>query len=64
MFAQMLQNPKVEVFAMSEFGAARFMAEAVEETDEAKAREAFEKMEKPMDENSVAMRLSKIRKAQ
>lgn len=63
MFAQMVENPKVEVYALSEFGAARFMAEAVPEEDEAKAREAFEKMGKPMDENSVAVKLDNIRKS-
>lgn len=64
MFEQMLANPKVEVFALNEFGACRFMAEAYEEEDEAVAKEAFEKMEKPYDEeNSVAVRLEKIQKA-
>ena len=63
MFAQIVKNPKVEVFALNEFGACRFMAEAYLEEDEAKAKEAFEKMEKPMDENSAAMRLEKIRRA-
>ena len=63
MFAQIEQNPKVEVFALNEFGACRFMAEAYSEEDEARVREAFEKMEKPMDENSAAIRLEKIRKA-
>ena len=64
MFGQMLANPKVEVYALNEFGACRFEAEAYEEEDEDIAREAFEKMEKPFDEeNSVAMRLEKIRKA-
>ena len=63
MFAQILNNPKVEVYAMSEFGAARFTAEAFEEEDEAVAKEAFEKMGKPFDENSVAVRLEKIRKS-
>lgn len=63
MFAQIVENPKVEVFAMSEFGVCRFMAEAVPEEDEAKAREAFEKMEKPMDENSVAVRFENIKRS-
>lgn len=63
MFAQILENPKVEVYALNEFGACRFMAEAYEEEDEAVAKKAFEKMEKPMDENSVAVRFEKIRKA-
>ncbi len=63
MFAQIEQNPKVEIFAMNDFGTCRFMAEAYLEKDEARAEEAFEKMEKPMDENSAAMRLEKIRRA-
>lgn len=63
MFAQIEQNSKVEIYAMNEFGACRFMAEAVVEEDDAKTKEAFEKMEKPMDENSVAIWFDKIRKA-
>ncbi|MBR3319124.1 pyridoxamine 5'-phosphate oxidase family protein [Candidatus Saccharibacteria bacterium] len=63
MFAQIEQNPKVEVFALNEFGACRFMAEAFAEDDAIKTKEAFEKMEKPMDDNSVAVRFEKIRKA-
>ncbi len=63
MFAQIKLNPKVEVFALNEFGACRFMAEAIEEEDEVKAREAFKKMGKPMDENSVALRFERIKKA-
>ncbi|MBQ3275275.1 pyridoxamine 5'-phosphate oxidase family protein [Candidatus Saccharibacteria bacterium] len=63
-FSQILQNPKVEIFAMSEFGTCRFTAEAFEEPDEKKAEEAFEKMEKPFDpETNVAIRLEKIKKA-
>ena len=62
MFAQILENPKVEVYALNEFGACRFMAEAYEEEDEDVTKEAFEKMGKPMDENSVAVRFEKIRK--
>ena len=64
MFAQIVENPKVEVYALSEFGACRFTAEAVPEEDEAVTKEAFEKMGKPMDENSVAVMLSNIRKTQ
>ena len=64
MFEQILANPKVEVYALNEFGACRLMAEAYEEEDEAKTKEAFEKMEKPFDaDNSVAVRLEKIQKA-
>lgn len=64
MFEQLLANPKVEVYALNEFGACRFMAEAHEEEDAAVAKEAFEKMGKPYDEEtSVAVRLEKIRKA-
>ncbi|MBQ7802440.1 pyridoxamine 5'-phosphate oxidase family protein [Candidatus Saccharibacteria bacterium] len=63
-FSQILNNPKVEVFAMSEFGTCRFMAEAFEEEDEEKTKEAFEKMEKPFDpETNVAIRLENIKKA-
>lgn len=63
-FEQILANPKVEVYAMNEFGACRFVAEAYEEEDEEVAKEAFEKMDKPYDEDgSVAVRLEKIRKA-
>lgn len=64
MFEQLLANPKVEAYALNEFGACRFMAEAYEEEDVAVAKEAFEKMGKPYDEEtSVAVRLEKIRKA-
>lgn len=63
-FSQILENPKVEVFAMSEFGTCRFMAEAFPEEDKEKTKEAFEKMGKPFDEeNSVALRFEKIKKA-
>lgn len=63
-FAQIVENPKVEVFAMSEFGTCRFMAEAYEETDSEKTHEAFEKMGKPFNEGeSVAIRFEKIKKA-
>ena len=34
----------------------------VREEDEEITKQAFEKMEKPMDENSVAVRFEKIRK--
>ena len=62
-FSQIAQNPKVEVFAMNDFGATRFMAEAYEEEDEGTAKKAFEAMGKPFDaENSVALRLENIRK--
>ncbi|MBR3180928.1 pyridoxamine 5'-phosphate oxidase family protein [Candidatus Saccharibacteria bacterium] len=60
-FSQIVANPKIEVFAMNDFGTCRFMAEAFEETDEKKAKEAFDKMGKPFDEeNSVAIRFEKI----
>lgn len=63
-FAQMMENPKVEIFAMNDFGVLRFTAEAYEEEDIKKAREAFDKMEKPFnEEGSVAMRLEKIKRA-
>ena len=63
MYAQIEQNPKVEVYAMNEFGACRFSAEAIAEDNEEIAKEAFEKMEKPMDENSVAIRFDKIKRS-
>ncbi|MBR2587106.1 pyridoxamine 5'-phosphate oxidase family protein [Candidatus Saccharibacteria bacterium] len=62
-FAQMVENPKVEVYALNEFGSCRFTAEAYGETDAKITREAFSKMGKPMDENSVAIKFEKIRKA-
>ena len=63
MYEQILQNPKVEVYALNEFGACRFMAEAYEEEDEGVAREAFEQMGKPYDEaTSVAVRLEAVRR--
>ena len=62
MFAQIKQNPNVEVFALNEFGACRFMAEVAEEDDEIKTKDAFEKMGKPMNENSVALRFEKIKR--
>ena len=63
MTSQIIQNPRVEVFAMNELGAVRFMAEAYVEEDDAKAKEAFEKMGKPYDDaSSVAVVFDKIRK--
>ena len=62
MFNQILANPKVEVYALNEFGACRFMAEAYEEEDEEVAKKAFELMEKPFDpDTSVAMRFEGIK---
>ena len=64
MFAQIEQNPKVEVYALNDFGACRFTAEAYAEDDEKIAKEAFDKMGKPFDEaSSVAVKLTKISKA-
>ena len=64
MFGQIAQNPKVEIFALNDFGACRFMAEAYALEDTEVAKEAFEKMGKPYDEDSsVAVELTKIRKA-
>ena len=64
MFDQILVNPFVEVYALNEFGACRFMAEAYEEEDIEIAKRAFEMMGKPFDEEaSVAIRLENIRKA-
>ncbi len=63
MYEQILMNPRVEVFAMNEFGACRFSADAYEEEDVTVSKEAFEKMEKPFDEDtSVAIRLENIEK--
>ena len=60
-FAQIVNNPKVEIFAMGEMGAARFTAEAHEETDEEIAKKAYDLMGKPYDEDSsVALKLDKI----
>lgn len=61
MFDQILMNPRVEVFAMNDFGTCRFSADAYEEEDENIAKEAFEKMGKPFDaDTSVAIRLENI----
>ncbi len=62
-FQQILENPKVEIFALGDFGITRFMAEAYEEDDEKVAKEAYAKMEKDFSEDKVALRLEKIRKA-
>lgn len=62
-FQQILENPKVEIFALSDFGITRFMAEAYEEEDEKITREAYEKMEKDFSSDKVALRLEKIKKA-
>lgn len=62
MFNQILANPKVEVYALNEFGACRFMAETYEEEDEEVAKKAFELMKKPFDpDTSVAMRFEGIK---
>ena len=62
-FSQIVENPKVEVFVMNEFGTCRFDAEAFEETDVGKTKEAYEKMGKPFnDGESVAIRFEKIKK--
>ncbi len=62
-FQQILENPKVEIFALGDFGITRFMAEAYEEENEKIAKEAYTKMEKDFSEDKVALRLEKIRKA-
>lgn len=62
-FQQILENPKVEIFALGDFGITRFTAEAYSEDDENVAREAYEKMEKEFGEDKAALRLEKIRKA-
>ncbi|MBQ6396375.1 pyridoxamine 5'-phosphate oxidase family protein [Candidatus Saccharibacteria bacterium] len=63
-FSQISENPKVEIFAMSDFGVTRFTAEAFNEENEEKARAAFEKMGKSFEAGtSAALRLEKIKKA-
>ena len=60
-FQQMANNPKIEIFALGDMSFTRFTAEAHEETDEAKAAAAFDKMGKPYNaETSVALRLDGI----
>ncbi len=62
-FQQILENPKIEIFALGDFGVTRFMAEAYEEDDEKIIKEAYAKMEKDFSEDKVALRLERIRKA-
>jgi len=62
-FQQILENPKIEIFALGDFGITRFSAEAYLEEDEEKAKEAYEKMEKDFNDEKVALRLEKIKKA-
>lgn len=57
-YAQIMNNPKVEIFAMTDFGPCRFMAYA--RPDEEKTEEVFQKMGKIRDENSIAIELSSI----
>ena len=59
-FSQLVENPKVEVYALSEFGACRFTAEAIPTEDTEITKEAFEKMGKPYNEDSVAVKFDKI----
>ena len=61
-FQQILENPRIEIFALGDFGITRFMAEAYEEEDERIAKKAYEKMEKNFSSDKVALRLERIRK--
>ena len=62
-FEQILKNPKIEIYAPTDFGPCRLMAEAYEETDEKTAEEALIKMGKSYEPgNSVALRLENIQK--
>ena len=62
-FAQILANPKVEVFVLTDFGPYRFMAEAFIEDNARTAEDAFLKMGKMFDpENSAAIRFENIQK--
>lgn len=62
-YQQMVANPKVEVFAMTDFGIYRFMAEVEVETDAEVTKRAFEQMGKVFDaEKSVAMSFGKVQK--
>ena len=64
MFDQMVKNPKVEGYVMTDFGPYRFMAEAYPAETEEITKEAFAKMGKPYEEGkSVAMKLTKIVKS-
>ena len=61
MFQQMVENPKIEGFVMTDFGPYRFMAEAYPTKMEEITKEAFSKMGKPYEEGkSVAVELTKI----
>ncbi len=57
-YDQIIKNQKIEVFAMTDFGPFRFMANAIP-ADE-KTDEAFSKMGKMMNEQSVALKLTNI----
>lgn len=58
-FLQIVKNPMVEIYAMTDFGPCRFMAEAY--ADDEKTVEAFLKMGKITNENSIAIRLDNIK---
>lgn len=62
-FAQISENPKVEILAMSDFGMTRFSAEAYPEKDEKISQSAFEQMGKIYEAgSSVAIELRKCRR--
>ena len=62
-FEQILKNPKVEVYVLTDFGPFRFMAEVYAVEDEELSEKAFLKMGKLFDPgNSVALRFEKIQK--
>lgn len=61
-FQQIAANPKVEIYALTDFGPCRFMAEAYA-TDDTVSEEAFLKMGKIYDPaTSVALELRNIQK--
>ncbi len=62
-FSQIVENPKVEIYAMNDFGSTRFTAEAYAEDDADITKRAYEAMGKPMNEDSVALRLEHIKTA-
>lgn len=60
-FIQIKKNPKVEIFVMSGMSTTRFSAEAHEETNEEINKKAFLEMNKDYHDDSVALRLEKIK---
>ena len=60
-FDQMMKNPKIEGFVMTDFGPYRFMAEAYPAKTEEITKEVFVKMGKLYEKDkSVAIKLTKI----